>query len=699
MENPNALIAMAQVSQNVNNPFSTFCEYIKYCVHTNTSNTMMLEEVRTAVGQEFGIYLPRNILLKCVSILEKDQAVVCKDFQIKRNGTFDATNFEKFRNEYRQTEDALIQSLIEYAARYNKSWDAEHARRVLIDVLDQRGLAYDIFFNHTTGNYQTELNLSDDYEAFLADDESDNEREDTDNQALYNDSMFVGKFVKDILAGDSSEKHYLTKVCEGLMVCTGAYQIPSSDADMTPSQIRGTFFFFDTKLLLRFIGCAGEATVQSAKELVQLIQSAGGIIYYYPQTLDEMNFAFDDAMRRLSRGYLPKDDEMRSYAVKVRSNIAVISAKKAGLVHELAEAQIHKKPLDLHTERDRIRFDFSKDLLAQFMQSKLNWSLRAIENDAISIWETHMRRKGKYDYYCGGRDKLPVFVTTNSRLVWVALKFGEENTSIAAIKGWKSSRLPVITDIRLTCRLWSPSSQGERLSLLYLTANAVAAQRPTQKYINTIRELAAKIKEEVPAYSNITLAEYFDDIVTDTILEHTDGLEENLNIATFASSIAELADLKAKEEQERTNRANRERDQIKEKYDSQKMDIIEGAVEKNKNKLGIGALWLRLILFWPYVVAAILAAVSGLIFYVSGNWNILSVIGISVLLALVQKLFESNFVTKWIVNATMQKLQIMLEKQIAKNLSKAELPYKVEIIDKIWKENSLLLKYKNYFAK
>ena len=60
MKNPNALIAMAQVAQNAKNPYEAFCEYIKYCIFSNVSDTMELSEVRTAVGQEFGLYIPHN---------------------------------------------------------------------------------------------------------------------------------------------------------------------------------------------------------------------------------------------------------------------------------------------------------------------------------------------------------------------------------------------------------------------------------------------------------------------------------------------------------------------------------------------------------------------------------------------------------------------------------------------------------------
>ena len=58
MKNPNALIAMAQVAQNANNPFDAFCEYIKYCIFVNPSETMVLPEIRDAIGKEFGIYIP-----------------------------------------------------------------------------------------------------------------------------------------------------------------------------------------------------------------------------------------------------------------------------------------------------------------------------------------------------------------------------------------------------------------------------------------------------------------------------------------------------------------------------------------------------------------------------------------------------------------------------------------------------------------
>lgn len=51
MKNPNALIAMAQVAQNANNPYAAFCEYIKYCVFSTASSVVTLSEIRTGCWQ------------------------------------------------------------------------------------------------------------------------------------------------------------------------------------------------------------------------------------------------------------------------------------------------------------------------------------------------------------------------------------------------------------------------------------------------------------------------------------------------------------------------------------------------------------------------------------------------------------------------------------------------------------------------
>lgn len=690
MRNPNALIAMAQVAQNANNPYEAFCEYIKYCVFSNVSSIMTLSGIRTAVGKEFGLYIPHNVLMKCLSYIQDEGVITFDIHQIKRIGSFDTETFDHDRETYRATESAIIQALMQYASKYSREWTIEHTRELLIKALDRNGLAYDIFLHEgssTNGAHQPTINECEMAE-MLPDDE-EIELDDIATQPLFTDEYFVGKFIEETLAGDTVQKDYLMKICEGLMLCVGTYQLPSTDTNGYAPQINGTKFFFDTKLLLRFLGCASEAAVSAAAELVALIQNAGGRIYYYPQTLQEMERAFENAAKSLSYGYPPADDEMRLYAIRIQNNPAIVTAKKASLTSELANANIHLAPHETFTDNEHIRFGFDQGDLQQYMRSNLPWDPQVIDNDALAIWETHMRRQGNYSEYCGTGVQLPVFVTTNSRLIGIALKFREDRSGTTALYGWKQNRLPVITDIRLTCRLWSPADHGERMSLLYLTANAVAAKRPTKRYLSSIREFAIQLGKQAPEYSEICLPAYFDDVVTDTILKHTMGEEEKLDINSFATSIAELSEWKAKEQEEITNQVIAERDGVSDELKNQTQSIIDGAVESGRKLLGWRKPALWLIVKWPVTVTVIFSAITAGISLIIGNWHPMWAIALPTVLKIIETCSASNFVGKPLAKWLLPKIDESISKSISKELRKAERPHEDTIIRQIKEQTEL----------
>lgn len=697
MKNSNALIAMAQVAQNANNPYAAFCEYIKYCIFINTEDRMHITEIREAVGREFGIYIPHNVLLKCLAFIENDGVITCENHDIKRIGTFDTEAFDQGREAYRTTESALFEELVHYAAKYGRDWSAEYARELLIKVLDRNGLAYDIFMHEKTYDEKQQPVVSDtELDKLLPDEEND--EADDETQPLFTDNYFVGKFIEEILAGETIKKDYLRKICEGLMLCVGTYQIPSADTTATIPQVSGTAFFFDTKLLLRYIGCAGEAAVAAAHELVDLIQNAGGKIYYYPQTFEEINRAFEKAINSLANDYPPKDEEMRLYAARIKNSVTVLGAKKASFKDELAAKNIYLRPHESFEESDRVRYGFDHGDLQQYMRSNLRWDRHVVDNDALAIWETHMRRQGDYSEYCGTSKQLPVFVTTNSRLIAIALKYRDVRPNVRSIHDWKPNRLPVITDIRLSCRLWSPATQSERMSLLYLTANAVAAKRPTRRYLDSIRKLAIQLRENAPEYSGICLPSYFDDEVTNAIIEQTGGIDARLNMGNFASSIAELAEWKAKEEEKKTQKAEEntrkvivERDEYSGKLDAQTQVIIDGAVEESTKRLGIIKWALRVILWWPAIIAILFAGIASLISYYIGGWGWFSLLAIPAGLKLIEVVLADEFVVKWILRAALPKLEHAFDRRIYNNLHKAELPYK-DVIIQLTKEETPLWK-------
>lgn len=693
MKNPNALIAMAFVSRNADNPYAVFCEYIKYCIFADTADAMTITDIRTAVSQEFGLYIPYNIAVKCLSNIEKDGIIEFTNHQVRRTGAFDTDKFDHERDAYKKTETALVQELINYVSQYGFNWSLEYARDQLIKVLDKNGLAYDIFI-HGKPNCESGVQsvaCVEELNELLPDEDAIEEGE-LEDQPIYSESLFVGRFINQLLLGDSVYKDYVLRVCEGLMLCVGAYQLPSADAEVVVPQIKNTGFFFDTRLLLRFVGCAGEAAVEAAKELVNLIHSKGGNIYYYPQTLEEMQRAFDEAIRSLSNQALPRDEEMRLYAMQVKDSIAVFRTKKANLEKELAGARIYLRQHETFTESERIRFGFDRMDLQQYMKSNLHWDPRTIENDAYSLWETHMRRKGDYSEYCGSQQQLPIFVTTNSRLIGIALAYREARQSVNGIYGWKQNRLPVITDIRLTCRLWIPSEQSSRLSLLHLTANTVAAQRPTRRYLNTVRELAVELGKTIPEYSGIPLTAFFEDNVTDALLAKTMGDEAKLNLGLFASSLAELSEWKARDQEEITNQVRAERDEKIAELDKQTEGIIRGAVDSNKDNLGYVGWGLRMILWWPVIVALLFAGIGSALSWVMGNWSLIWITLLPVIAKGIEMLFASKIAEKIMLQWYMPKAEAKIEKRIEQNLRPVEQPHKETIIKQVKEETSLWVK-------
>lgn len=702
MQNSNALISMALVSQNANNPYSVFCEYIKYCIFSNDKDILTLAEIRQDVMTEFGLALPYHIEINCLRKIALEGHIIMQDNQIKRTGEFDIDGFDQKRVEYRSYEEALINQLLDYARKYNKEWTYEHAREQLIKVLDKNGLAYNIFINGQSAfNAKNIANdIMENQELLLenSDDEADSDDgTDSDSkQPMYHDSFFVGKFIQQILSTNSVYKNYLQSVCEGLMLCVGAYQLPDADTKPAVVQIKGTQFFFDTKLLLRVVGCAGEAAVEASCELVKLIQNAGGIICYYPQTLKEIQRAFEDAICSLSNGYLPHDDEMRLYSSKINNNTEILKSKKASIEKELGSKKIYIRQRDTFSENERLQFGFDRIDLQKFMESTLKWEQQTIENDAWSLWETHMRRHGDYSEYCGTNKHLHVFVTTNSRLISIALQYREKRENTKTISDWKQNRLPVITDMQLTCRLWLPGAQSERLSLLYLTANAVAAQRPTKRYLNAIRNFAIETRENVPEYSSIPLTSYFDDNLTDIILETTHGLEDNFNIENFSNSLEELSERKLREEKKLRNQEITKSKNLQAELDTQTQAIIESAVARFRHKLLLYNLILRIIQLWGGILSVLLAGISGAVSQIPNSCQTSGValaISAPMLITLFEHISQSYFVKKRILRVVIPKLEVSLDKHIEKKLSIAEKPHKNQIINRIKATNPLWVKY------
>ena len=692
MKNPYALVSMAIVSENSDNPYVAFCEYIKYCIFSCSNSKTTISEIKKSLEKEFGLNMPNNVLIYCLNTIFKDDIISLKDGQIYKNGNVDIKDFDEERDKYKRIEDKVVQALIDFLKNYNKNWEYSYAREQLIRVLDKRGIAHEVFFDKKNKNNTDIVTtaIDNEDESFNIDFDSVESKKDF----LIEDENYVGRFINDLLNKDTIERDYLIKACQGLLLCVGMYQIPKNEKDYQLSMIKDTDFFFDTKILLRFLGCANDASVESAKELVKLIQSNGGKVCYYKQTLGEMEKAFERAIKELSMGEMPRDSDMYFYVRNLKvTQVNFLKAKKASFKKELEKENIFERPNSFFSEEDKLKFGFDYKDLCNYMIGKLNWEIQTIENDALSIWETHMRRSGQYNVYCGSKERLPVFVTSNEKLIRIVLSYKKDRTLSNNIQKWNSNRLPVITDIRLTCRLWSPSAQSERMSLLYLTSNAVAAQKPNAAYINRISSFAKQISQIAPEYSGLTLTEYFDDLLTDKLLK-VDDPENNITIENFASSLNEISFMKAKKVEEEKESILIENMDLKNEIDEQSKGIINGAVERFQNSLGFDKITLLLILNIKLFSLLIFTIIVGLISYFSGEYKILSTIIIPAIALIVEWILKKRGYSKSIRTNMLKKLlpkvNIRFERRIKDKLSSVESKYSNDICVEAKHRNKVL---------
>ena len=182
---------------------------------------------------------------------------------------------------------------------------------------------------------------------------------------------------------------------------------------------------------------------------------------------------------------------------------------------------------------------------------------------------------------------------------------------------------------------------------------------------------------------------FFDDKITDALFESTRGDKEALNIGNFTSTIEELYGVQIKEEKEEKYKAIEEKVNIQNEYDLQTKGIIDSAVQKYKNHLGILRIDLFVILNWHKILNLIFIAIGAILSYLSGNWSLLFIAILPVLLTLIEKFCASNFVIKRVLKKQLPKLEQIFNNKIEKRLSSIELIYKNEIIKQVKEQTPL----------
>lgn len=580
MKNQNSLISLAYIKAS-DNPLRVFCHYILYLLLKEPTQSLRADILKEKLLQEFGISMPQQLINNCIRLLEKQGEVTRlphgAGYGIAET-KFDINAFEKTRQQLHEHEEVLLQSLIEFISeKYKKKWTKDTAREYLSYFLDKEGYGAQLFL-------QKKLEIEGD---------------------RVSPSLYIGRYIDTIQKSDSLEKTYLEEIVNGMMVLQGIRQ--TDDYQQNKSQkFKGAVFFLDTKLVLRALGFSWKAQVDSVREMVRLLREKyDAKIGIFPQTLTEVENALCSAGLALQSKKPIWDLELKLYSELYPGEAAMLldfsSNVKALLKRELGIDEPTR--IDWNSP-DAKKYSVDITRIADYIEEKCKWKRGAIEYDAEIISQINILRRGDYTQQCGGRNKLPVFVTSNSKLAYTFRDYITENEVNG--RGWNSHALPVISDNMLLYRIWLPfATEFSNLPALTLSRFAYSAQSEGVVFYEKFRQIATGL-ENTRNIDLINTTEATRRKLEDILIKETNGDLELLTDEVAAVSFEECVRL----EQIHLIEENKN---LNEKTEIRESQVIELLAKKYVNKLGLKRLLLFLAKAWWLFGFAILFSLTSAI--------------------------------------------------------------------------------------
>lgn len=675
MNNPNTLVALAYIKSN-DNPLSVFCNYIVYLLSTSPNKTLRADELSNGLSQRFGLQMPQQMIRCCIQILKKhDEVEVLPNgggYKIK-NTQFNVPEFENNLKRLQMQEDTVIKSIVEFVRQNHKiTWSNEQAKKYLSSFLDNEGNGARLFLN---------------------------EEIDTDSKRV-SPSWYIGRYVSYIQRqNDSLEKTYLEDIVNGMMIYEGVFYIGNYQQDKS-QKFKGTTFYLDTKLILRALGFSWGAQVQSAKELINLItKEYGGRIGIFQQTLIEVMGALRRAGDEYASGRSIYDNELRMYAELNPSGATLLSEMSTAVMACLSnEFNVLPPPNIDWVSSDSKRNTIDVEGITEFIYNKHpTWKRAAITYDVEIINQINILRKGNYSERYGGKQKLPVFVTSNSGLVYTFKDYASTDVGSNGSSKWNEHALPVISDYMILFRLWVPvANQYSNLPALTLSRYAYSAQNPDTQYFNKMREDMESYQES-ERVSFVDLSELRRQKLEDIIIRNTQGCEERLSQEIVATSVAELVKLENISLHDQISDLTGTVNDDECRLNKQKNQIIRLAAKEFVDKIGVSRFLIWMAQTWWLISAVILGAVG----YLATSKPVLaSISALPIIINIALSVFD-KFSGKVKLQAFMVKYAVKYSwrkyvNKVTSRLSDEDKVYEKEIIRYCLDNTPLFKKYERF---
>ena len=679
MQNPNTLVSLAYIKTN-SNPLSVFCNYVLYLLLTAPDQSLRSDELKQKLADRFGLNMPQQMINNCIRILKRGGDVIQlpagAGYSIGTTN-FNADTFEKNLLRLQEQEIAVLQSIVAFVYdTYKINWSVDDAKNYLSAFLDEEGNGARLFL----------------YESAQ-----------TDSKKV-SPSWYIARYVSNMQQKeDGIEKKYLEDIVNGMMIYQGIYQ--TNDYQQNKGQkFKGTVFYLDTKLILRALGYSWDAQVQATRELITLItKKYEGKVGVFQQTVSEVENALSRAGYNYTHDKPIMDLELKMYAELNPTGASLLSEASTSVLAQLKKEFDIDPPasFDWNTSECRAH-SIDVQGIINYIKSEHEWRSGAISNDVEIINQINILRKSDYSIRYGGKSKLPVFLTTNTDLVFTLRKYISETLESGATTKWNIHALPIISDNMVLFRLWVPyANEYTNLPSLTLSRYAYAAQNPNTQFFEKLRATATAYKDE-KGVDLINLSEVRRQQLEDILVTKTQGDSDELTEEIVALSVEELIKMQNISLHSRIGNLEGKIGAQNTEIEKRDTQIIKLAAKPYVNKLGV---WRPIIYFaklWWIVTVVAFAIITSLSeLYANESftfkWAIIFFpVVIQILLEIIDKFFEeknfSEFAMKLAVRAAWKHYSC----KIISDLSEDELIYKDQILDYCLLNTPILLKYRQY---
>jgi len=670
----NTNIALAYINE-MGNPLKVFCNLLIYVLSKGDNQTLRIDEVKEAILKEFGLKVPSHIIKACTKILKKNY-----DIEILKNGggykfrksNFDIKRFESELIQRKVREENLIKDLQEYLTEMDIELTIDEARKKFIDFLIASNYAYSLFSNGSTESIKFD-------------------------RKIISSEWYISQYIKKIEREKSSNFDYILDIVKGLMIYIGLCQFSDFNQERE-EKFRGTSFYLDTKMMLRYLGYSWPELVEETRELVDLIRKDyKGNICIFEHTYSEISSALSNEIFVLKNGG-QENYELRCFRIlkKYRKEKFEIDLKK--LEDKIKEEKIEiKQDVDIKTDKN-LHYNLDYNAFCEYIHENYpNWKENAIYNDVHSINQIHVMRRGNYSKIFGGKQKLPIFVTTNYSLIASCRKCLRDEYQKKE-KDFVFDNLPVIADSALMYRLWLPKASQikNNMPALSLSRIVYTAQQENEAFYVKFKAMIKDYKE----YNNITLedlSEVYSSKLFEITAKNAKGNYENFTDEILAQSLEEFIAIQLSQKDEEISELKTQvQDGEKEKINDRE-EWIEVYTEKFlKNRLLIGRIFCFISRYWWLLSGVLVVVISELLNHFTNQASSIvlfsRIIGILLFLKpyflkVLDKLANKKVdrVTAYFKHLAQKSLDKSFDKIFDSKSNKRALEYKEDILNKSFK--------------